>query len=118
MPHDYLPILVLAAVAAAVTLLILALACFVGPHNPYPAKLVPYECGIPPLGTARRRFPIKFYLIAMLFIVFDVEVVFFYPWAVALRQLKLLGLLAMLVFVLVLLVGYVYVWRRGAFRWE
>jgi NADH-quinone oxidoreductase subunit A len=92
--------------------------------RPTPVKNEPYESGMPPLGTARERFDVKFYLVAVLFIVFDIEVVFMMPWAVAFRQLDILGLgmlgalLEMTVFVIVLAVGYVYLWKRGALEWN
>ena len=91
----------------------------VGPHRPHPAKNAPYECGITPVRTPTSdRFPVKFYLVAMLFIIFDIELVFFYPWAVILRELKLFGLIEMGVFVLLLLVAYIYILRSGALDWE
>lgn len=118
MPADYLPIAVLFWFSAFMVVVILALSWLLGPHNPNPSKLEPYESGIRPTGAARRRFHVRFSLIAMLFILFDIEVVFLYPWAVVLRQLRLFGLVEMFAFVLVLLVGYFYVWRKGAFDWE
>jgi NADH-quinone oxidoreductase subunit A len=87
-------------------------------NKPSAAKLEPYECGIDPVGGARVRFSIKFYLVAMLFILFDIEAIFFYPWAVVHRWLGWFGLTEMLLFVAILLVGYVYIWKRGAFQWE
>lgn len=86
--------------------------------KPKRAKLTPYECGINPVGDARARFPVKFYVIAMLFIVFDIEIVFFYPWAVVYRQLGMVALVAMALFLIVLVVGYIYLLRIGAFEWE
>src|SRR5438309_7065541 len=90
----------------------------VGPFNPTPAKLAPYECGIVPERLPRERFPVKFYLIAMLFIIFDVEVIFFYPFAVIFRELGLFGLAEMGVFIAFLLVAYVYILRGGGLQWE
>ncbi|MCL4371442.1 MAG: NADH-quinone oxidoreductase subunit A [Chloroflexi bacterium] len=118
MPAPYLPIAVLFWVCAAMVVVILALSRLLGPQKPSQAKLEPYESGIRPEMSARRRFPVRFSLVAMLFILFDIEIVFLYPWAVVLRQLKLFALLEMLAFVLVLLVGYFYVWKKGAFDWE
>lgn len=118
MPAEYLPIAVLFWFSAVMVVVILVLSRVLGPHNPNPAKLMPYESGIRPLMSARRRFNVRFSLVAMLFILFDIEIVFMYPWAVMLRQLKLFGLLEMLAFVVVLLVGYLYVWKKGAFDWE
>jgi NADH-quinone oxidoreductase subunit A len=118
MPIDYLPVLVMAIVATGMALLLVGLSVFLGPRKPSLRKLMAYESGIEPLDTVRRRFPIRFHLIAMLFIVFDIEVVFFYPWAVIFRRLDLYGLIWMFIFVATLLVGYVYIWRKGAFTWE
>ena len=81
-------------------------------------KLAPYECGCEPVGSARERFSIKFYLIAMLFILFDIEAVFLYPWAVLFKRLGVFGLMEMGVFIAILFVGYVYVWKKGALEWE
>jgi NADH-quinone oxidoreductase subunit A len=89
-----------------------------GPYKPSAAKDAPYECGITPERMPNERFPVKFYLIAMLFIIFDVEIVFFYPWAVIFRELRLFGLAEMGVFVTLLLVAYVYIWKRGGLDWE
>ncbi|HEY3082553.1 MAG TPA: NADH-quinone oxidoreductase subunit A [Chloroflexota bacterium] len=118
MPSAYYPIFVLVLLAALLVLVVLILPGLIAPHKAVPGKYVPYESGIRPVGPGRRRFPVHFGMIAMLFILFDIEVVFFYPWAVNFRQLGLFGLIEMIVFVAILLVGYVYVWKRGAFRWE
>ena len=118
MIETYLPILVLLLVAVAVGLLILSISTFVGPHPGKPREIIPYESGIRPSMSARRRFPVKFYLVAMLFIVFDIETVFFFPWAVIFRQLGVFGLIEMLTLVAVLLVGYVYIIKKGVLDWE
>jgi NADH-quinone oxidoreductase subunit A len=118
MAYDYIPILVMVIVATGLAFLLLGLSVWLGPRKPNPRKLLPYESGIEPLDTVRRRFPLRFHLIAMLFIVFDIEAIFFYPWAVIYRQLGLFGLIEMLIFIAILLVGYVYIWRKGAFQWE
>jgi NADH-quinone oxidoreductase subunit A len=89
----------------------------VGPKNPTPEKLAPYECGMPPVGDARERHPVKFYLVAMIFLLFDIEVAFLYPWAMALRELRWVGFLQLLVFFAILFSGYVYVWRKGVLDW-
>lgn len=114
MPVDYLPILVMVAVAAVFAVLALAVPHFLGPHRPDPVKLDVYESGKLPYGDARRRFPVQYYLVAMLFVLFDIETVFLYPWAVLFRRLGLFGFLEMTVFVAILLVGYFYIWRKGA----
>lgn len=93
------------------------LSTLLGPRNPTPEKLAPYECGMPPVGDARERQSVKFYLVAMIFLLFDIEVAFLYPWAMALRDLGWFGLVQITVFVAVLLVGYVYVWRKGVLDW-
>src|ERR1043166_8485741 len=90
----------------------------VGPYNPTPAKEMPYECGIVPERLPNERFPVKFYVVAVLFIIFDVETVFFYPFAVVFRELGLFGLAEMGVFIALLFVAYVYIWRAGGLDWE
>jgi NADH-quinone oxidoreductase subunit A len=115
---DYLPILILVILAALFAAGSVLLSSLLGPRRPNPEKLSPYECGVEPVGTAREQFSVKFYLVAMLFIVFDIEVVFMYPWAVVFRQIGLFGLAEMLVFIAILLVGYVYILRKGALQWH
>jgi NADH-quinone oxidoreductase subunit A len=95
----------------------IGLAKLVGPKRPTPEKLAPYECGMPPVGDARDRHPVKFYLVAMIFLLFDIEVAFLYPWAMALRDLGWNGFVQVLLFMGLLLAGYVYVWRKGALDW-
>jgi len=119
--NSYIPVLVMGFAAVVLALAFVGLSSILGPKVPTPQKLAPYECGVTPIGSARERFPIKFYLIAMLFIVFDIETVFLYPWAAIYRHsggLMVFNLLEMILFVVILLVGYVYVWRRGAFEWD
>ena len=118
MTADYVPVLIMIVVATGMAFLLLGLSLFIGPRKPTARKLMPYESGIEPLDTVRRRFPLRFHLIAMLFIVFDIEAIFFYPWAVNYKRLGLFGLVEMLVFIAILRVGYVYIWRKGAFEWE
>jgi len=118
MPIDYLPILVMVIVAFAFAAIALTISGMTGPRHPNASKLSPYESGMPPFGSARRRISIKYYLTAVLFILFDIEIIFFYPWAVLFRQLQLFGLIEMVIFVIVLLVGYVYIWRKGGFDWD
>lgn len=118
MPHEYYPIFILVLLSAGLVGVIMTLPGIIGPHRSLPGKYVPYESGIRPIGSAKQRFHVRFHMIAMLFILFDIEVVFFYPWAVNFRQLRVFGLIEILVFAVILLVGYVYVWKRGAFRWE
>lgn len=119
----YLPIILLVVVAALFGLGSLVVSALVGQKKPSVVKLSPYECGCEPVGTARERFSIKFYLIAMLFILFDIEAVFLYPWAVVFQKFIKSGFggfifFEMGVFVLILFVGYIYVWKKGALEWE
>ncbi len=114
----YGPILILFLVALFLSIAVTVGAATLGPKRPTAAKLLPYECGIKPLGSARQRFPVKFYLFAMLFLVFDIEAAFFYPWAVIFSRLRWYGYIEMVLFVIVLLVGYFYILRKGAFEWE
>jgi len=115
---EYSFISLFAVVALVVIGALLALSTILGPRNPSPQKLIPYECGIIPQEEAKGRYPVRFATIAMLFIIFDVEVVFMYPWAVALDQLKLFGLVEMALFIAILGVAYVYIWGRGGLEWD
>jgi NADH-quinone oxidoreductase subunit A len=113
----YIPIFILLAVVTAFGVLVVTLSRLVGKRQDSSEKLMAYECGNVPLGDARGRFPIKFYLIAMLFIVFDIEAMFLYPWAIIYRSLKLFGLIEMVVFIAILFIGFLYVWKKGALEW-
>ena len=115
---EYFFISVFAVVAIVLVGALLALSTILGPRNPSPQKLIPYECGIIPTEEAKGRYPVRFATIAMLFIIFDIEVVFMYPWAVALDQLQLFGLIEMVVFIAILGVAYVYIWGRGGLEWD
>jgi len=115
---DYLPILLLLGLSTLFGGASIFLSARMGPHHPTPAKVAPYECGITPERLPRERFPVKFYLVAMLFIIFDIEMIFFFPFAVLVRELGLFGLAEMGVFIALLLVAYVYVLRGGGFDWE
>ena len=95
----------------------IGLSLLLGPKNPTPEKLAPYECGMPAVGDARERHSVKFYLVAMIFLLFDIEIAFLYPWAMALRDLGWSGFYQILTFFLILTVGYVYVWRKGVLDW-
>jgi len=118
MLSDYAPILVFLGICVAFAAGVPALSGLLGPHRPSPAKELPYESGIVPRETARRRFSVSFYVTAMLFIIFDVESIFLFPWATIVRQLKVFGVIEMGIFILTLLVGLAYVWRKGALRWD
>jgi NADH-quinone oxidoreductase subunit A len=114
---QYLPIVLLLVLAAGFAVLSILASRLLGPRRPTPAKLAPYECGIVPERLPRERFPVKFYVIAMLFIVFDIETIFLFPWAVTFRQLGLFGLVEMAIFIGLVFVAYVYVWQRGGLEW-
>jgi NADH-quinone oxidoreductase subunit A len=116
----YVPILILAGLAAVFAVFSLVMNSLAGPKRWNRAKLEAYECGIEPTPQARGggRFPVKYYLTAMLFILFDIEIVFLYPWAVALDRLGAFGLVEMVMFIATLLVAYAYVWRRGGLEWD
>ncbi|HYQ95553.1 MAG TPA: NADH-quinone oxidoreductase subunit A [Candidatus Eisenbacteria bacterium] len=117
-PAAFIPILMMLVVAVGFAAFTLVGSHFLGKRVNDPAKLSPYECGITPTGTARERFHTRFYLVAMLFIVFDIETVFLYPWAIVFKQLGMFGLIEMAVFVAILLIGLVYVWGKGALEWD
>jgi NADH-quinone oxidoreductase subunit A len=118
MSSEYVALLVFFVTVIAFAAIAIVLSSVLGPKSPSATKAQPYECGIVPAETARRRLPVGFYLTAMLFIVFDVEAIFVYPWAVILRELKLQGLVEMGIFVGILALTLVYVWRKGALEWE
>jgi NADH-quinone oxidoreductase subunit A len=115
---EYIALAVTIVLATLIALIAIGLGELFGPKKKSAAKSMPYESGMTPYGEATRRLPVRFYLIAVLFILFDIEIVFFLPWAVVFRQLGLLGLLEMLLFIFVLLVGYIYAWKKGALEWE
>src|SRR5262249_39853273 len=108
---------IMIALGTAFATVMILLSSVLGPRNPTPEKLAPYECGMPPVGDARERQSVKFYLVAMIFLLFDIEVAFLYPWALALRDLGWPGLLQIITFFLILVVGYIYVWRKGILDW-
>ncbi len=113
-----LPILIMVALAVLFGILVMIVTALLGPKKPSPEKLAPYECGIQEIEAPKRRFPVKYLLTGMLFIAFDIEIVSFYPLAILMNKLQVFGLIELLIFLLVLGVGYVYVWRKGAFTWE
>jgi len=114
---SYVPILILGVVAVSFAVFTLVVSNLLGRARPNPLKSAVYECGVPAIGTARERFPIKFYLVCMLFILFDVDAAFLYPWALIFRQLGVFGLVEMAVFVFLLGGGFVYAWKVGALDW-
>ena len=116
---DYLPIVVMALLAVAFGVVSMIVSRWFRPNRPNPVKLSAYECGNDPVRLPRgEKFSVKFYVVAMLFIIFDVETIFLFPWAVSFRQLGLFGLIEMVIFIVILLVGYVYAWKKGALEWE
>ena len=114
---EYFYISLFAVVALVVVGALLALSTLLGPRNPSAQKMLPYECGIIPTEEAKGRYPVRFATIAMLFIIFDVEVVFLFPWAVVFNELGLLAFIEMAIFLLILIVGLAYVWKRGDLDW-
>ena len=118
MKGEYIALLMLVGIVVATAVGMLAVSHLVSPLRPTKLKATPYESGMPALGGTRERFSVKFYLIAMLFIVFDIETVFMIPWGVSFRELGLFGLVEMGIFVVILLAGFVYAWKRGAFEWD
>ncbi len=118
MLDSYIPIAILFILATVLAVFIIVLGTIFGPRRKSFRKASPYESGMQPIGPGTRRMNVRYYLVAVLFILFDVEIIFFYPWAVNFRALGLFGFIEMLVFVGILLVGYIYVWRKGAFEWD
>jgi NADH-quinone oxidoreductase subunit A len=115
---NYIPILMFIGLTIAVCSVTLLLGGFVRPSRPYRAKLAPYESGSPLFQDAKVQFPMRYYIIAMLFVIFDIEIVFMFPWAVAFSKLGLVGLVEMAVFIAVLVVGFWYAWKKGALEWD
>src|SRR5437879_7508037 len=119
MLSDYLPIILLVGLAGGFAVASLMASALLRPHRPSPAKSSPYECGIEPESVPQNeRFHVKFYVVAMLFIIFDIETIFLFPWAVAFRSLGLFGLVEMIVFIGLVFVAYLYVWQKGGLEWE
>jgi NADH-quinone oxidoreductase subunit A len=114
----FLPILVMIGLGFGFAAGNVFLSQFLGPRKPTPEKSAPYECGMPPVGDARERQSVKFYLVAMIFLLFDIEVAFLYPWAIAFRDLGVVGYWQIVVFFALLATGYLYVWRQGVFDWS
>jgi NADH-quinone oxidoreductase subunit A len=115
---DYLPILIFLGVAFAVALAAVGLSFLLAKQKPDAEKNSAYECGFPAFGDARAKFDVRFYLVAILFIIFDLELAFLFPWAIALGDIGLAGFLSMMLFLLVLAIGFVYEWKKGALEWE
>ncbi len=117
-PVEYLPLLIFILLAGGAGLGLVVFAWFVRPKRPYPQKLMPYESGITPVGEPRYRFSVRFYIIAILFVIFDVEAIFLYPWAIVFDRIGLFAFIEMIIFIIILLVGYLYAWKKEAFKWD
>jgi NADH-quinone oxidoreductase subunit A len=118
MIYAYAPILILIILATIIAFLAIFLGVIFGPRHPYREKSVPYESGISPYGTGRRRVPVKYYVMGVLFILFDIEVIFFLPWAVVVRQVGITGLIVMIIFGVIFETAFFYAWKKGAMEWE
>ena len=116
--QDYLPIVVFMGLSLFITLLLILPPLLIAPKNPDSEKLSPYECGFDPFDDARSKFDIRFYLVAILFIIFDLEIIFLFPWAIAFNEIGLFGFLSMMFFLFVLTVGFIYEWMKGALDWN
>lgn len=116
--EQFAPAGVFVVISFIIGIIVLMISRVFGPHDPTFRKTAPYESGMKPIGPAVRRIPVKFYLVAVLFIIFDIEVIFFLPWAVTMRELGVYGLIVMGVFTLILVVGFIYEWKKGALEWE
>jgi NADH-quinone oxidoreductase subunit A len=117
-PENYIPILVFIGIALTFVAGSLLVGSFIRPSRPYRAKLAPYESGSPLFSDARIQFPMRYYIIAMLFVIFEIEIIFMIPWAIRFQSLGLLGLIEMLVFITILLAGFWYAWKKGALEWD
>jgi len=118
MLEQYFPILLFVVVGLGIGVLMLSLGAMLAPHRPDPEKNSPYECGFEAFEDARMKFDVRYYLIAILFILFDLEIAFLFPWAVVLPDIGFEGFVAMMIFLLILIVGFVYEWKKGALEWE
>ena len=116
--QDYLPIVIFMAVAAGIAIALMASAFLIAVRRPDPEKLSAYECGFNAFDDARMKFDVRFYLVAILFIIFDLEVAFLFPWAITLREVGGFGFWSMMVFLAVLTIGFIYEWRKGALEWD
>ena len=115
--QGWLPVAIMIGLGAAFGAGSVLISNLIGPRKPTPEKSAPYECGVPPVGDARERHPVQFYLVAMIFLLFDIEVAFLYPWAMALRDLRWIGFVQVVLFMAILFAGYLYVWRKGILDW-
>ena len=118
LPKEYLPVIIFMVIVLAFGVGTILVGVIFRPRRPYADKLLPYESGNPPVGEPRYRFSVRFYIIAMLFVIFDVEAVFLYPWAIVFDKIGLYAFVEMMLFITILIVGYVYAWRKDAFKWD
>ncbi len=117
MPQNYVPIFIFMAIVGILIPLTLGIAKLVRPEKPSQTKLMPYECGVDPIGDSRQRYTVRFYIVAILFVIFDVETIFLFPWAVQYKALHVFGFIEMMVFLAILIVGYIWIWKKGALEW-
>src|SRR5205807_10523620 len=117
MPQNYVPIFIFIAIIGVLIPVTLLAAKLVRPDNPHKEKLMPYECGIDPVDSARGPYTVRFYIVAILFVVFDVDTIFLFPWAVKFKAIGLFGLIEILIFLVILIVGYIWIWKKGALEW-
>jgi NADH-quinone oxidoreductase subunit A len=118
MIENYLPVLIFLALGAVIGVVAIGASYFIAPKNPYGEKMSPYECGFEAFEDSRMKFDVRFYLVAILFIIFDLEIAFLFPWAVVLGDIGWFGFLAMTVFLGILVIGFIYEWKKGALEWE
>jgi NADH-quinone oxidoreductase subunit A len=116
--QEYLPIVIFFAIATVISLVVMGIPIIFAESKPEKDKLAPYECGFEEFGDSRNKFDVRFYLVAILFIIFDIEVIFLFPWALVLKSIGVYGFVSMMIFLLVLIVGFVYEWKKGALEWE
>ena len=117
MPQNYIPIFIFMAIVGVLIPLTLGIAKLVRPEKPEKVKLMPYECGVDPIGDSRQRYTVRFYIVAILFVIFDVETIFLFPWAVQYKALGFFGFIEMMIFLAILIVGYIWIWKKGALEW-
>ena len=115
---DYFPIILFLIIALGLSCAFIVINFILSPKNPDPEKLSAYECGFEPFEDSRMEFDVRFYLVAILFIIFDLEIAFLFPWAIVVHQIGLVGLVAMAIFLLILVVGFIYEWKKGALEWD
>ena len=118
MLENYLPVLIFIVIGLAVGAVMITLGFVLSPHKPDKEKLSPYECGFEAFGDARMKFDVRYYLVAILFIIFDLEIAFLFPWAIVLKDIGMFGYIAMAIFLGILVIGFIYEWKKGALEWE